>query len=197
MGGRQDALKALIAKFRTVGAERLARLNNGLLALQADPGDTETATGLLREVHTIKGEARMLGFLELNEAAHRTEDLLLHAKELGFRLSPDLTDLILAGYDLMAALLGDEGAAPYEQRLKDFVGSAETYLAGGGEAEIAEVDPALCVACGICVGSCVFDAIELKGATLPGDADDDYPNTARRLTPSSINTITFFRQWKP
>lgn len=29
------------------------------------------------------------------------------------------------------------------------------------------------------------------------DADDDYPNTARRLTPSSLDTITFFRQWKP
>jgi|GEM_PF-1145452 len=28
-------------------------------------------------------------------------------------------------------------------------------------------------------------------------ASDDTPNTARRLTPSSINTITFFRQWKP
>lgn len=26
---------------------------------------------------------------------------------------------------------------------------------------------------------------------------DDTPNTARRLTPSSVNTIVFFRQWKP
>lgn len=29
------------------------------------------------------------------------------------------------------------------------------------------------------------------------DADDDYPNSARRLTPYSIDVISFFRQWKP
>ena len=40
-----------------------------------------------------------------------------------------------------------------------------------GDREIAEVDPDLCVACGICVGSCVFDAIELTGATLPPEPD--------------------------
>ncbi len=29
------------------------------------------------------------------------------------------------------------------------------------------------------------------------DADDDHPNSARRLTPYSIDVISFFRQWKP
>jgi V8-like Glu-specific endopeptidase len=29
------------------------------------------------------------------------------------------------------------------------------------------------------------------------DADDDTPNSARRITPADLNVISFFRQWKP
>lgn len=50
-----------------------------------------------------------------------------------------------------------------------------------GHRAVAEVDPARCVACGICVGSCAFDAITLPGpgALLAGTAAGDGPGRDR------------------
>ncbi|MEZ5411363.1 MAG: hydrogenase iron-sulfur subunit [Acidimicrobiales bacterium] len=47
---------------------------------------------------------------------------------------------------------------------------------GAGHRAIAQVDPAACVACGICVGSCAFDAITLPGRLgdlMPGGVTGD------------------------
>ncbi|HTP24708.1 MAG TPA: response regulator [Anaeromyxobacteraceae bacterium] len=65
----------LLGKFREVTADRVEKISSGLLALEHG-GDPDTLQELARELHTLKGEARMMGFTALSELVHAAEDLL-------------------------------------------------------------------------------------------------------------------------
>lgn len=43
----------------------------------------------------------------------------------------------------------------------------------------------------------VVSMVEVWEHCTTCDADDDYPNSARRITPADLSVISFFRQWKP
>jgi chemotaxis protein histidine kinase CheA len=109
---RQQARAKLVAKFRSVGLGRVERLNQAILHLERSPDSAEAAQEVLREIHTLKGEAKLVGLAEVSTAAHKTEDLILLAQAAGFRPGPEVQDLILAGLDAMAALLQSEADAP-------------------------------------------------------------------------------------
>lgn len=135
MSERERKVQALLAKFHAIATERLERLNNAFLTLETNPDDSGALSTLLREIHTLKGEAKLMGFQKVNIAAHRTEDLIFKAKELQFRGPEELGQCILAGLDLIAALMRPvEGAAQAEvdAALDAFLARAEQVLAGGG-----------------------------------------------------------------
>jgi len=93
-----------------VGLERLEKLNQGLVALEAKP-DEALADELMREIHTLKGESRMLGFTRVNRIAHKTEELLLYARRLGFAVASKVNDLALAAFDGIGSMLQAETEA--------------------------------------------------------------------------------------
>lgn len=92
-----------IDKFSIEAQEHLQKLNEGVLRLERGDFDADLAAEILRAAHTLKGSARMMGFKEINEVAHKLEDLLLEVKEE--RLVPDqrLCDLIFSALDTMDA----------------------------------------------------------------------------------------------
>ncbi|MEO7097549.1 MAG: Hpt domain-containing protein, partial [Polyangiales bacterium] len=66
--------EALVDQFRTVAQERLQRIENAW-ATVLQGLDDDAANTLQREVHTLKGESRMLGFSDVNLVCHKLEDL--------------------------------------------------------------------------------------------------------------------------
>ena len=48
--------------FRTMASERLTRLNLGWIQVEQGQGDPGLSAELQRELHTLKGEAGLLGF---------------------------------------------------------------------------------------------------------------------------------------
>ena len=90
-----SARTRLLAKFRSIAAERLERLSSTFVALESTPDDEEAIELILREIHSLKGEAKMMGFPKINEVAHKTEELLHHAKELRFQLPAASNDVFL------------------------------------------------------------------------------------------------------
>lgn len=103
----------LIEKFRTVGLERIEQMNSLLVALEREPDDAERVEEILREIHTLKGEAKMMGFADVNLVAHQTENLLLAVISDGVVTNQEPVDLVFEGLDLMRGLLtktaGDSG----------------------------------------------------------------------------------------
>ena len=111
-------LEALVEKFRGVAAERLARLRTDVSSLEGDT-DSDAHERVTRELHTLKGEAGMLGFRAVSRVAYGLEELL---PRVGGH--PEAQDLLHRGFELidrMRALPPDDGAAAAEA--EDFVRS--------------------------------------------------------------------------
>jgi two-component system chemotaxis sensor kinase CheA/two-component system sensor histidine kinase and response regulator WspE len=128
---RERKVQALVAKFHAIAAERLERLNNSFLTLESNPDDPQAESTLLREIHTLKGEAKLMGFPKVNVAAHRTEDLIFKAKQQRYRCSEELSQSILAGLDLIAALMGpvdETGQGELDRVLDAFLARADGAL---------------------------------------------------------------------
>ncbi|MDP1824576.1 MAG: response regulator [Archangium sp.] len=101
--------KSLLVKFVEVTQDRLQAIQLGILELEK-PESNAAAEGVARELHTMKGEARMLGLAAIGQLAHCCEDLLKveRDKKVETRAA---TDLLLHACDAISDLLDDLEAA--------------------------------------------------------------------------------------
>ena len=131
-------------RFREIGIERIRALNQDVLALEQGDADEGTVDRAMREIHTLKGESRMLGLGALNRVAHRTEDLLLHARQAGRLQDAEWLQHVYAGLDLLAELIEERGEAASradDPRAEAFVERAEGLLDGVGAPAAALAAP--------------------------------------------------------
>jgi two-component system chemotaxis sensor kinase CheA len=92
-----------IGKFSAEAEEHLRKLNDGVLHLERGEADADLMAEILRAAHTLKGSARMMGFKEINQVAHKLEDLLLEIKEDRLEATQPVCDLIFQALDSMDA----------------------------------------------------------------------------------------------
>jgi two-component system, chemotaxis family, sensor kinase CheA len=91
--------------FFEEAAETVRGLEEGLLRLERAPEDAETLNGILRGVHTLKGNSAMLGFDDLVRFVHVLEDALMRLREGAGAAPPAFMDLFLASADVLRGLL--------------------------------------------------------------------------------------------
>ena len=90
--------------FETEAAERLDTMAELLLDAEQGSTDTGLVSALLREAHTLKGAAGMVGLAEVSELAHELEDMLIPIRDAGAMLPADLVEPLLAGVDELRRL---------------------------------------------------------------------------------------------
>ena len=73
--------------------------------LESAPGDQPAIEGILREAHTMKGAAGMVGMMRVSRLAHRLEDLLVELRAGTRRSTPELTDSMLLVVDGLGRLI--------------------------------------------------------------------------------------------
>ncbi|MCP3137885.1 hybrid sensor histidine kinase/response regulator [Pyxidicoccus xibeiensis] len=101
--------KSLLKKFQEVTADRLQKIQLGVLDLEKETAD-QAAEDVARELHTMKGEARMLGLPVIGQLAHAAEDVLRAERE-GRTATEIATDVLLRACDVLSDLNEDlEGA---------------------------------------------------------------------------------------
>src|SRR5215471_153632 len=112
---REKILEAFVAE----SAEGLQRMEEALLAAESDPDKSGLLDEIFRVAHTIKGNASLLGFLDLAEFAHGVEDLLDALRHRQITLSRNLTSLLLSTVDALRELIPAaskmEGLSPSHQ----------------------------------------------------------------------------------
>lgn len=96
---------AFVKKFSVEAREHLEKISNGLMELEKNPENQEILQEIFRSAHTLKGSARMLKLLDINQIAHKMEDLLGLVKENRLQLDADITDLLLENCDAIDACL--------------------------------------------------------------------------------------------
>ncbi|MCT7983317.1 hybrid sensor histidine kinase/response regulator [Laspinema sp. A4] len=91
--------------FKVASEEHLQKLNEGLLHLEEQPDDLGKLEELMREAHSLKGDAGMLGVKDIATLAHQWEHLLGTVKRKETALSPELCDRLYHGLDAISKLV--------------------------------------------------------------------------------------------
>jgi len=133
----------LRAKFLALARDRLRRMGELVPRLSNVAERDEALRQLGRELHTLKGEARVLEFFPIATLSHVTEDVLRH-----FRTEPEqVSELLFRGFD--ALFLCVHSAANGGEDTSDATTSTEAalraWLEGRGEPKEnvpADVQPA-------------------------------------------------------
>ena len=81
--------------------ELLESARKDIITIKSTPEDSETLTRLLRSLHTIKGNSRMLGYSTIEQLAHAIEDIYKSVKDSKIKNSDRLVKLVFAVTDKM------------------------------------------------------------------------------------------------
>ena len=97
--------KDFIGIFKAETEEHLTVLNKGLVELEKNPNNTELIRELNRQAHTIKGSARVFGYHQIQEIAHRLEDIFdkVASKQVAF--SSNIAQVVFSALDAINIIL--------------------------------------------------------------------------------------------
>jgi chemotaxis protein histidine kinase CheA/CheY-like chemotaxis protein len=123
--------KSLISKFLEVTSDRLQAIQLGVLELEKPAPAAEKAYDqVARELHTMKGESRMLGLQAFGQLAHACEDVLKAHREQKIAVKPAVEALLRACdtfqellEDIEAAKNGNTSSGEMAQSLSDLAGT--------------------------------------------------------------------------
>ncbi len=105
----------LLQQFRELVIERLEKVGRFLIQLEGQP-DLEAGKATLRELHGLKGEARMMGFAQINALVHEMEEVVRAAHPARYLLAPASADALLVASDAVLVLAGVSTAAVVDLR---------------------------------------------------------------------------------
>ena len=91
---QKDELNEILNIFQQESSEIIAAMDNKLLRLEKDDTDKDLAMHLFRDAHSLKGSARMLGFEEIQNIAHKIEDIISLIREDKLKITSKITDAI-------------------------------------------------------------------------------------------------------
>jgi two-component system chemotaxis sensor kinase CheA len=100
---------AFIGKFQEEAGEYLQRLNEGVITLEADPGNRELIDQMLRDAHTLKGSSRMVGLIEISDVAHKLEDIMVKVRDGQMVYRPEMSDFFFEALDMLVFLSENAG----------------------------------------------------------------------------------------
>ncbi len=97
----------LIADFAQEANDHLDNAEDQLLALEAEPTNSEAINSVFRAFHTIKGVAGFLEFNDIQTLAHQAETLLDRIRKNTLELSSGLMDLFFDSSDQLKKLIAN------------------------------------------------------------------------------------------
>jgi two-component system chemotaxis sensor kinase CheA len=123
---------ALLQTFLVEAEETFVHMEQGLVALEARPGDDSLLHALFRDAHTLKGAAGLVGFDAVRDLAHDLEDVLERFRNRTLAVSDGLVTLLLRSVDVLrlavsAAVAGrpaPDAVAAFRLRLADAAATA-------------------------------------------------------------------------
>ncbi|MBF0369686.1 MAG: chemotaxis protein CheA [Magnetococcales bacterium] len=120
----EETQKALLEEFLSENREALGRIEQGLLHLESDPGNREQLNSVFRDMHTVKGNCRMMGFEALEELTHAAETLLDLLREDRLAINQQIGSILLKVLDSVRATLetihasGSEGEVDFTRQIE-------------------------------------------------------------------------------
>jgi two-component system chemotaxis sensor kinase CheA len=125
----EDTRRRLLNKFKEEADTHLLNLQQRLIDLERDPKNAEYIREIFRSAHTIKGSARMMGFMEISDIANAMEDIFGEMREGRLEMEPAINDLLFEATDsitnsIEAALRGEKLELDVQDLIKRLRGAA-------------------------------------------------------------------------
>jgi chemosensory pili system protein ChpA (sensor histidine kinase/response regulator) len=158
---RDEIDAELIDIFLQEASEYMPQISENLREWQAQPGNLAFAQSLMRQLHTVKGSARMAGAMRLGEVVHEIETRVESGVNLR-EIPASLFDELLSMYD-RASELYDALMRPHQQPAEE-VREEALESASGSSAEFAPAQSGVQVAQPMATG---FVAARPQGANAP------------------------------
>ena len=98
-------ITTFIPKFVDENRDRIQKINQAILAFEKDISNLDILKEIMREVHTLKGTARMMGFGDVVTLSHKVEDIFVKIKEGGLQPTKGLFDVVFKALDMLANLV--------------------------------------------------------------------------------------------
>ena len=133
--------ETIVQMFLVEAEEHLAAMEEALLGLESQPDDADRLDVVFRAIHTVKGTASSLGFVDVADFAHRVEDMLERLRSHETSATPERVTLLLECVDALreripdAALGADSARARHQKLTERLAAQAE------GRAEAAAPAP--------------------------------------------------------
>jgi two-component system chemotaxis sensor kinase CheA len=135
-----DDMQEIISDFVTEAEESLDRIDPLFVELETNGQDGEILNDIFRCVHTLKGAAGFLGFQQVVDVAHTSENILKKLREGDIALSKRIVDAILQSVDTLRVLIGHvkhgenviENIAPLLAELDAALAEASGNAGNGG-----------------------------------------------------------------
>ncbi|MCT4578744.1 chemotaxis protein CheA [Donghicola sp.] len=121
--------------FRQEAEALMEALQEGLLVLKDTPDDLEVVAGVFRALHTIKGTGAMFGFSRLASFVHNFEAAFEAVRSGNAVVTPELINVALTAYDLIADLL--EGGEPDPSRDAELTAALSAATSGEAAPAVA------------------------------------------------------------
>jgi len=103
-GGQDLSSFSMLDLFRQETEAQTAILNESLLALEQDPGNTERLAAMMRAAHSLKGAARIVNLDPAVKVAHALEDCFVAAQKGEIVIQPEAVDVLLSGVDMLTQI---------------------------------------------------------------------------------------------
>lgn len=144
-GDDDDIIAAAREGFLEEAQDNLRQFEQGLLAMEQDPGDAEAVNSAFRAAHTIKGGAGLFGFQAVVGFTHEVESVLDRMRDGLLAVTEPGMALLLQGRDQMERLVhavrdGTEGNAELEA-ISQRLGEQLRQLRGGSAGAAATAPP--------------------------------------------------------
>ncbi len=94
----------IIAQFRTTALARLDQVEAGWAQVLTSLSE-ESSRAIQREIHTLKGESRMVGYTDVNMVCHKLEDLVDVARGRGYAVDDDFDQAVNMALRFIAMLI--------------------------------------------------------------------------------------------
>ena len=128
----------VVEVFLEEGAEILDSSDLIVQRLANEPNNQETITELQRELHTLKGGARMAGIKAIGDLSHAVESLLTAVVEGEMQISPEMVDVMQRTIDRLVQMLDKTRRSEKLEPAQDLLDEIERVHAGEPAAPAAE-----------------------------------------------------------
>ncbi|WP_416666686.1 hybrid sensor histidine kinase/response regulator [Egbenema bharatensis] len=91
--------------YRITSAERIQKLEAGLVHLENHPNDTAILAELMREAHSLKGDSSSVGVETIETLTHQFEEVLGYIQHQEIALTPPISDRLYDSLDAIQQLL--------------------------------------------------------------------------------------------